>query len=463
MRKKHAYLVGIKGVAMAALAVYLTESGLQVSGSDMDEAFPTDDELKKISVHIYSGFDADRIGKLKPDIVYYTGAHGGRDNPEVAEAIRLGIPAYPHGKGLGKLAEGKRQIVVAGSHGKTTTSAMIATILLHANLDPSYAIGCGAISGLPAGHVGTSDWFVLEGDEYITDPGHDTTPRFLWLAPEILVVTNIDFDHPDAYRDLSDVQRAFSELQSRQTGMQLTVVNGDDAKSRTLLNGANVMTYGYSPNADVHISHMGFGDQRIFFTLEQKEVKIGEFAIKVPGRHNVANAAAAAVACHAIGVSWSQIHDGLLAFFGTKRRFEKIGERNGTVYYDDYAHHPAEIRATLAGARGMFPKHRIVAVFQPHTYSRTKALLSEFAAAFSDADTVILSAIYASKREHDTLGITGATLAEAAAKLHHKVIYAKEPEDIRTSLRSEVKPGDVVIFMGAGDIYSWGRDIAERL
>ncbi len=454
-QKKYAYLVGIKGVAMAALAVYLSESGMRVTGSDVADEFPTDEELKKIQATIYTGFDADRIRTLKPDVVYYTGAHGGRDNPEVQAAAACNIPVFPHGQALGERMKGSRQIVVAGSHGKTTTSAMIATLMREAKLDPSYAIGCGSISSrYPAGHKGASTWFVAEGDEYVTDPHHDLTPRFLWTTPEIMVVTNIDFDHPDVYAGLSAVQDAFRALQKQAT---VTVLNADDANSRVLQTGTNIITYGYSPASDFRITHVGSGDERTFFRLEERGVPVGEFVLKVPGAHNVSNATAALVAAHTAGVDWKTLHEGLLQFTGTKRRFEKLGQSAGVTYYDDYAHHPAEIRATLAGARTWYPHQRIIAVFQPHTYSRTSALLPEFARAFQDADMVVLTDIYASAREHDTLGLDGMTLVSSMRACHRDVRYGKDYTEIHAILSAETHPGDVVICMGAGDIYTWGK------
>lgn len=450
------YFVGIKGVAMAALAIYCKERGMSVRGCDTQEEFPTDKELRKANVPIDIGFDPTFL-KKKTDLVIYTGAHSGRDNPVVRFALKQGVTALSHGKALGMFMEGKRQITVAGSHGKTTTAGMIATTLKVNGKDPSYAIGCGALLGMgPAGHFGSGDFFVAEGDEYVTDHGHDETPRFLWQKPEILVATNIDFDHPDAYPSLKSVQDAFVKLQTQQVGQKLAVVNIDDPKSNVLLSGQNVITYGFSPRADMHIVHTGVGVERMFFTLEQKRVRVGEFTLKVPGRHNVANAAATIVTCQALGLNIDEIRNGLLAFSGTKRRFEKLGEVNGVTYYDDYAHHPAEIIATLAGAKIWYPGRRIIAVFQPHTFSRTKVLLPDFARSFTDAAMVILTDIYASAREHDTLGITGKTLLEETLKHHSDVQYGKDFLEVRKVLSQKIMPGDVVIFMGAGDIYSWG-------
>lgn len=458
----HIHLVGIKGVAMAALAVYLKEKGMRVSGSDVTQVFPTDEELTRAGITSMEGFAATHVeGKHKPDAVYFTGAHNGLDNVEVQAALAQNIPALPHGKALGEITKGTRLLVAAGSHGKTTTSAMLAVLLTHAKLHPSYAIGCGSISGLgAAGHYGKSDWFVAEGDEYITDPSHDTTPRFMWLTPEILVVTNIDYDHPDAYPSLEAVTQAFVAVQKKSS---LTIVNRDDPMSRPLLTGENVITYGFSPAADFHITHVGVGRERMFFTLEERNVSVGEFSMKVPGKHNVSNAVAALVAAHATGIPWDTLREGLLNFTGTKRRFEKLGTKNGITFYDDYAHHPTEIMATLKAARSWYPSERIIAIFQPHTYSRTKALLKEFSLAFSDADTVILTDIYASAREHETLGITGETLVQETMKHHPHVMYGSTMKDVESTLSRLAKPGDIVVLMGAGDIYTHAAALMKGL
>ena len=334
---------------------------------------------------------------------------------------------------------------------------MIAVLLSQAKLDPSYAIGCGSITGLgAAGAYGKSDWFVAEGDEYVTDPGHDQTPRFMWLSPELLVVTNIDYDHPDAYPSLDAVKAAFVTLQKKSTAV---IFNADDPNCAVLAKRDTDMTYGFSPAADYRISNVGIGNERMFFTLEERGVSLGEFAIKVPGQHNVANAAAAMIAAHAAGIRWEILRQGILSFVGTKRRFEKLGERNGTIFYDDYAHHPAEIMATLKAARAWYPDKRIIAVFQPHTYSRTKSLLTEFGTAFSNADMVVTTQIYASAREHDTLGIDGMTLVRELAAHHKDVRYAKDKHDVSKVLKDVCGKNDVVIFMGAGDIYNWEAEI----
>jgi UDP-N-acetylmuramate--alanine ligase len=459
---KRIHFVGIKGVAMAALAVWAKEAGYVVTGSDTAEQFPTDDVLAKAKIDVLSDFDPRNLGgRIPPGLVIYTGAHGGKDNSEVVEATALGIPTLPHGQALGLVMADDIQVSVAGSHGKTTTSAMIATVLVHAGLDASYAIGCGEIRGLGLpGHKGKKNIFVAEADEYVTDPGHDSTARFMWQSPDILVVTNVDFDHPDAYASLTEVQDAFLRLQKKQKGQKCSIINADDPASKQLLNN-NYVSYGFTAKSEFQVTHVRFSEERSYFILSQRGVEIGEFMLQVPGRHNVLNAAAAALACRQLGVSWGEIKKGLLVFGGTKRRFEPVGDIGTITVIDDYAHHPQEIKATLAAAREWYPRRRIIAVFQPHTYSRTKALLSEFAHAFTQAQEVILTDIYSSARETDSLGITGKTLAEETAKVQANVYFAPDFDHVNTILREHMQVDDVILFMGAGSIYTWGKQFYE--
>ncbi len=408
---------------MAALAIWAKEAGKIVAGSDVAEEFPTDEELKKAEIAFHEGFDQADLIAFKPDLVIYTGAHGGRNNPQVVYARSHDIPSFPHGQALGLAMEGKRQISVAGSHGKTTTSAMIATILTEAGLDPSYTIGCGSIRGLGrAGHAGKGDWFIAEADEYVTDPGHDPKPRFLWQHPEILIVTNIDFDHPDVYSDLAAVQQAFVALQRKS---KLTIMSVDNPASSVLASGENVVIFGLSK-------------------------KMNKLKLQVSGAHNMLNAAAAAAACERIGIAWETIKRGLERFGGTKRRFEKLGEARGALIYDDYAHHPKEIEATIAAFRDLYPKKRLIVVFQPHTYSRTKALLHDFSRALAHADIALVTDIYASARE---------TQREEGLVQRLGGVYAPTKNDVSEWLEKELQTGDVVVFMGAGDIYQWARSI----
>ena len=465
---KRIHLVGIKGIAMAAFALWAHEKGMLVTGSDTDEHFPSDAMLHDKHIEILSGFDASHISKENPpDCVIHTGAHKGRANVEVQKAIELGIPVLAHGQALGIAMKPYHQISVAGSHGKTSTASMISTVLMHASYDPSYAIGCGEIRGLGApGHAGKGELFVAEADEYITDPLHDRTPRFLWQQPEYLVVTNIDFDHPDAYENLERVQEAFIAFQKKLIGKKVTIVNADDEKSNVLIHevqGRSLLTFGQSDSAHYQIRNIQYSEGKTVFTLMYLGKDLGIITLHVPGLHSISNAAACAVTCLSIGVPWSDIASGLALFGGAKRRFESLALHSGIHYFDDYAHHPKEIRATLQAASGWFPTSRIIAVFQPHTYSRTKSLLSEFSEAFHDATIVVLADIYASARESDTLGISGELVSEEIKKHHEHVYFSPKKDDVLKTLLSIQKTGDIIIFMGAGDIFSWESDIVNAL
>ncbi len=462
---KKIHFVGIKGVAMTALAILAKERGFAVSGSDVADLFPTDETILKAGIVVRTGFSPENIEKEQPDLVIYTGAHNGKENAEVQFALQKGIQVLPHGKALGLFMAGKRQISVAGSHGKTTTAAMITTILAAAGKDPSYAIGCGEIFGLgPPGHAGNGEFFVAEADEYATDPTSDLMPRFLWQHPEIMVVTNIDFDHPDVYGTLADVQNAFLKFQSNLVGKKITVVNADDLPSSILAQSTNpIISFGRVPKGNVEISSIHFETGETRFTLIKKRLKRIDCVLHVPGSHNVTNAAAAATCCFALGIDFETIRDGLARFAGTKRRFEYMGKKLGMEFIDDYAHHPAEINATIAAARVWFPKRRLITIFQPHTYSRTKALLADFAKAFLGTDIAVITDIYASAREHDHLNLTPDALFAETKKYHDHAVWAQSKDAVKRFLLDNGKEGDVVIFMGAGDIFSWGKEIVKEL
>ncbi len=461
---KHIHFVGIKGVAMTALALYFKDQGITVTGSDVEGVFPTQHVLDKARISISIGFSAVTIEKQKNlDLVIYTGAHGGKDNVEVVTAVKRRIPVMSHGQALGMVMEGKRQISVAGSHGKTTTSSMLACIFTQAFIDPSYAIGCGTILGLGnPGHNGSGNVFIAEADEYMTDPGHDTKPRFLWQHPELLVVTNIDYDHPDVYANLEEVQQAFLTLQKQMTGRKTTIVNHDDVPSKVLCQkGIHTVTYGYSPGSEYQITHVSFEEGRTFFTVCVRGTTIGEFILVVPGKHNILNALAALVAACEFGLSLEVIKKGLMQFQGAKRRLELLYTNKDIRIYDDYAHHPHEIIASLDALRSWYPKNRVITIFQPHTYSRTASLLSEFAKSFSKSDIVCIADIYASARETVRTDIHSAKLVEEIAKNHTNVQYVKNLSGALSYLKIYLSPGDIIVCMGAGDIYEWGYAISS--
>lgn len=456
---KSIHFVGIKGVGMAALATWAKKRGYLVSGSDVGDSFPTDRVLKRFAIPVFIGFNPRHVrGK---DLVIVTGAHGGLANSEAREAIRKNIPTLLHGEALGEVMRLYKGIAVSGCHGKTTTSAMIVHLLKQNDYDPSYAIGCGEILSLGnSGWAGQGEYFVAEADEYINGPPRDARPKFLFLHPEIAVVTNIDYDHPDAYRSLKAVEGTYLKFTRNVLSSGVLVLGIDNPSVRRIMPKIRqpYVTYGTRRDADVVISRIRVANKTIRFSLHPKKEKSHELTLQIPGQHNANNAAAAAIVARFLGISWELVIKSLQSFRGTSRRFEFIKEHKGVVYYDDYAHHPAEIEATLAGARLWHPQGRIIALFQPHTFSRTKALLSKFARAFSAADVVGLTDIYASAREKIDLSVSSEQLAKLMGHYQRNVHYLATRTAAASFIKQTARQGDLVLTMGAGDIYSWHQD-----
>ncbi|TSC53994.1 MAG: UDP-N-acetylmuramate--L-alanine ligase [Microgenomates group bacterium LiPW_16] len=452
---RHVHFVGIKGVAMTALAIVAKEQGSYVTGSDIEEEFPTSAVLSKFKITPLPGFKKENIVG-KPDLVVVTGAHGGMSNPEAQAAKSAGLKVLMHGQALGEFMKGKKGIAVAGSHGKTTCAAMVAHILINAGLDPSFAVGCGEIKSLTApGHAGRGNYFVVEADEYVTDPGQDPTPRFFHLSPLVAVITNIEYDHPDAYSNLEQLKQAFLTFAKKIPSDGLLVAGIDNENVRAILSSLKspILTFGFSPRADFQISRVSFGRGRTWFRIKHKKIDLGQFSLSIPGRHNATNAVAASIVSSFLGISWEKIRQNLATFLGTKRRFEEVGEREGIKFFDDYAHHPTEIKATLEAARAWFPRRKIVCIFQPHTFSRTKALMGEFSKCFTQASQVIITDIYPSAREKPEEEINSKILVNEIQKYHKNAIYIGKMEEAANFVGNQANPGTVILTMGAGDIY----------
>ncbi len=406
----HIHLVGIKGVAMASLAQCLDDIGsIKITGSDVAEDFVTADVLTARGFEISIGFDASHID-TDVNLVIYTGAHNGKQNVEVLKAAELGIPVLSHAEALGKLMEGKKAISVCGTGGKSTTSAMIAWILEYAGKKPSYAIGVGNVPnlGCTGKYVADSEWFVAEADEYAVDPTSDHRPRFIYQQPEVIVLTNMRYDHPDIYPDFASMQKVFADF------FATLPANGELIRADEL-------------------------------------AEFAPYKLLIPGRHNQLNAEVAMRAARHCGVAESVSREALAKFTSTMRRFEYKGQLGEVDLYDDYAHTPDEIRATIQALREWRPGKRVVVAFQPHTYSRTKALFDGFAVELSKADNVILLDIFASAREVADPTISSTLLAEALTISHSQVSTSSE---LAALLPEILKPGDVFITMGAGDIYT---------
>ncbi len=462
---RHIHFVGIKGVGMTALALCAQDLRIKVTGSDIEELFVTDEILKKRKIKWKTGFKKENIVG-KPDLVITTGAHGGLANPEAKAAAKMGIKTITQGEALGLFMQGKIGVSVGGVGGKTTTAAMIATVLEVAKLKPSFAIGAGDIPSLGApGRYKKGKHFVAEADEFVASPGLDSRPKFLFQNPRVIVVTNIEHDHPDIYPDLKAMAEAFRKFFEKIPKDGLLVACVDNQNIRQLLPSIRVpiQTYGFSKKADWQVEKVYFGKEQALFNLSHQGVEIKGLKLNLPGRYNVLNATAAFAVNTFLGLNTKEIGDGLKAFVGTRRRFELIGKVNDIRLFDDYAHHPTEILAALEAARAWFPGKRIIAIFQPHTFSRTKALFAQFARAFSGAEVAILTDIYASAREEPIPGVNSRLLTQEAQKFHPQAIYCPGKKEVVEYLAEQTKPGDIILTMGAGDIFLWHKEILKSL
>lgn len=447
---RHVHFVGIGGAGLSAIARVLMEQGATVSGSDLVLS-PVAEALARDGALVYRGHRAEQVAGADMVVVSSAVPEG---NVEVQAAREADVPVIRRPQILGELMEGRIGVAVAGTHGKTTTTAMIASILWEAGLDPTFIVG-GLVLGLGTNaRAGTGPHFVVEADEY------DRT--FLGLRPQVAVVTNVEHDHPDCYPTFEDFRAAFAEFVGLLPPDGLLVACWDNPAARTLgearaAQGAPVAFYGLRGEVtwtvrDLHSDPSGGPN----FVVVRQGTALGEVRLRVPGIHNALNALAALAVTDSLGVPFAAARSILGGFRGVARRFEVKGETEGVTVVDDYAHHPTEIQATLAAARQRFPGRSIWAVWQPHTYSRTKALLEEFTRAFDRADHVLVLPIYAA-RESDPLGISSADVV--AGMLHPDARLVGSREEAVAVLGTEVRPGDVVLTLGAGD----GDQVGEWL
>ena len=450
--KSHVYLVGIGGIGLSAIARVLLAQGHRVSGSDMRASAITD-ALAGEGITVHIGHDAGHL-PVGADLVIVSSAVPA-DNPEVVAAQQRGIPVVKRAEVLGAMMAGKVGIAVAGTHGKTTITALIAFTLMRTGRDPTFIVG-GVLHDLHTNaRAGKGPYFVVEADEY------DYT--FLGLRPQIAVVTNIEMDHPDCYPTLKSMVEAFRRFLALVPPDGCAIGCGDDEGVGGLLGeleGTRRITYGLGGGMDwqatnIRANPSGGSD----FLVRHEGRDFGRFSIRLSGIHNVQNVLAVLAVAHHLGLDQEAVRGALAEFRGTGRRFEHKGTASGVTVIDDYAHHPTQIRATLAAARTCFPQSAIWAVFQPHTYSRTKALLDEYATSFGDADHVIVTAIYPA-REHDTLGVSAADLV--ARMSHSDARLITELGAVTDYLVAHVQPGDVVITLGAGDGYLVGEELLAR-
>jgi UDP-N-acetylmuramate--alanine ligase len=452
-KPQHVHFVGIGGIGMSGLAEVLLELGYRVSGSDL-KGSPTTDRLKSRGAEIFEGHTAENVDSAKAVVV---SSAVREDNPEVLEARRRAIPVIPRGELLAELMRQKFGIAIAGSHGKTTTTSMVATVLSLAGLDPTIVVG-GRVSTMGGANarLGKTDYLVVESDE--------SDGSFLKLAPIIAVVTNIDREHLDHYSGLEEIRRAFAEFVGKVPFYGLAVLCIDDDNVQQILPAVNrrILTYGTSAQADLQVTHCSAGHMASEFHLSFRGDHLGCFRLHVPGAHNVLNAAAAIAVGLELEVPVETIREALEKFGGVDRRFQVRGTERGISVIDDYGHHPTEIRATLAAARACRFKH-VHVLFQPHRYTRTDALMDDFARAFHQADSVHVMDIYAAS-EAPIEGVTAEALVDRLRGFGHR--GAEYVGTMAKGIESVVKDahsGDAIITLGAGNVYQAGEEILRQL
>ncbi len=433
----HAHLVGIGGVSMRPLGLVLRSQGLVISGSDMNASVSTDELIRKgITVHI--GHQASNIEGA--DCVIRTAA-ARNDNPEIAAARAMGIPVFERAQAWGVIMRSyANAICVSGTHGKTTTTSMITQIFMQAQKDPTVMIG-GTLPLIHAGHrVGSGDTIILESCEYCNS--------FLNFYPTVALILNIEADHLDFFKDLKDIQSSFRKFAQLVPAHGRVIANGDDANTMQALEGIPALTFGIEPHNDVY--GRNFSEDWSRFDVYCEGSLYASLQLAVVGRHNALDAIAACAAAYHAGLPGSIVEAALARFSGAGRRMEFKGRYHGAAVYDDYAHHPGELHALLTAARSM-GYQRIICAFQPHTYTRTKALFEDFVRELRLADVAVLTDIYAA-REINLIGISSRQLAD---RLDNSV-YCPTLQDVTAYLRENAREGDLILTVGAGDIYKAG-------
>lgn len=454
-RVRHIHFVGIGGIGMSGMAEILLHRGFAISGSDENRG-ETIERLEKLGAVIHIGHDAAHADGA--DVVVYTSAVDAHENPETRAAIERKIPVIKRSEMLAELMRMKYGIAISGTHGKTTTTTMTGLVVREGGFDPTIMVG-GRVHSFDQTNavVGKGDIMIVEADEY------DRT--FLRLSPTMVVVTNIDADHLDIYQDIDDIKAAFVEFAGKVPFYGNLVLCLDDPMVRSILPSIkrNYITYGLNPQAELRAVDVHSNAMESHFRVLYNRQELGSVTLHVPGDHNVRNALGAIGIGIGLGMPFESIARGIESFTGVFRRFQIKGEANGMLLIDDYAHHPTEVQATLQAARAGWADRRIVAVFQPHLYSRTRDLYQDFGASFFDADVLVVTDVYPS-REKPIEGISGRMISDTAEQTGHRhVMYEADKAALPARLAEICEPGDVVITMGAGDIYRYGEQFLESI
>ena len=452
---KKIHFVGIGGIGMSGIAEILLDQGFKVSGSDKQLSDITQ-RLAKLGATIYQGHKPAHVAKDVDALVYSSAVS--LDNPEVQEAQRRKIPIIRRAEMLAEVMRLKYGIGIAGTHGKTTVTSMISLVLMEGGLDPTVIVG-GKLSGLGGtnARLGHGDFIVVEADEF--------DRSFLSITPTVAVLTTLDADHLDCYKDLDEIKRAFVQFATKVPFYGFIVLCLDEVTLQEImpeLNKKKIITYGVNPEADLQAVEISHRENTSTFVVVHHGTQLGKIFLRIPGLHNVKNVLATVVVGLELGVQFSKIKAGIEKFTGVYRRWEVKAEINGITVVDDYAHHPTEIRATLQGAKAGWQR-RVVCVFQPHLYSRTRDFYEDFGRAFFEADVLILTDVYPA-REQPIPGVSGELIANAAKESGHKAVhYVREKKEVPDFLMKIKKPGDIIVTMGAGDIWKYGEEFVRQL
>jgi len=450
-RIKNIHLIGVGGCGMSGLAKILHEMGYKVSGSDSREG-PNTLRLKDLGVKIHIDHNESQVREA--DLVVYSSAVTEK-NVEMQQALAKGVPIIKRAEMLSWIINRSRiRIAVAGTHGKTTTTAMIAKVLDAAKMSPTYFIGCDMDYAEGNAKLGGGGYAVAEADE--------SDSSFLCLSPTAAVITNIEADHMEKFGTMEAVFSAFQQFADRVSPDGFIAVDAGDPFNQKLMTTVKkrFITYALKAPAQYMAKDLSFKNFGSRYHLFKDQEELGEVELLVPGWQNVLNSLAVFAVCTECGLDFGAITSGLRTFVGARRRFQTVGEQNDILIVDDYAHHPTEIKATLSAARSGWPERRIICIFQPHRYSRTMLLKDQFAQAFVDADKVIITDVYAAS-EAPIPGVSGQTIAKAVK--NKEVRYIKRKENISAELVKELKPGDLILTLGAGDIYTVGKELLTRL
>ncbi|XEC93186.1 UDP-N-acetylmuramate--L-alanine ligase [Paenibacillus tarimensis] len=453
---EHVHFIGIGGYGMSAIARVMLEMGYKVTGSDVAGQELTE-KLAAKGARIYIGHQAEHVHGA--DLVVYSTALS-KDNVERMAAEEQNIPIIHRAQMLARLMNARKGIAVAGAHGKTTTSSMIALVMESCKLDPTYIIGGEIVNVGTNAKAGKGDYVVAEADE--------SDGSFLQYHPSLAVVTNIEADHLENYNgDFNLLRKAYVQFLGQVKGDGCAILCSDDENIREMLpvlqsRGIKTITYGLEGDANYKAERLELGDRKVSFDVTRHGHALGRIVLSVPGRHNVSNALATVVVCIEAGIAFHQIADAIKEFRGAKRRFQVLGEANDILVIDDYAHHPTEIQATISAAKATGKK--IIAVFQPQRYTRTFFLLEQFSRAFGEADEVVITDIYSPAGEKQIEGISAGKLVELISRNSNpNVTYIPTKEEAQQYLGDHIKPGDLVLTMGAGDIWKVADHLAKRL